>query len=128
MKFETNYCPLCNGILTLKKIAGVNVYSCSTSFNIQELDGLKSISHYSVEMDEHMSIQHMYIYPYAIDNFGNESKSRVYKYCEKTYEDFDDPNGNFTYYKLKFVLQTSRINPEPYHKLNERLQMLLIIS
>jgi hypothetical protein len=39
-------------------------------------------SHYEVETDGKQTIQHIYAFPYAIDNFANAGKSRVYLWGE----------------------------------------------
>lgn len=70
-KFETNCCPLCGKILTLRKIAGVAVFQCPTSSS-------HHTTHYEVEMDTSNCIQHLYLGDWSIDNFLNNTRSRVY--------------------------------------------------
>lgn len=74
MRFQTHECPLCNQVLRLKSVAGVTVYFCPTECNQEG----NYKSHYEVESDAKQSIQHIYAFPYAVDNYANSGKSRVY--------------------------------------------------
>jgi len=74
MRFQTHECPLCKRVLRLKKMAGVTVYYCPDEFAL----GNNGKSHYEVEADDKQTIQHIYAYPYAVDNFANASRSRIY--------------------------------------------------
>lgn len=73
--------------------------------------------HYEVEMDERTAIQHMYVLPYAIDNFKDESKSRVYKIIP-----VDDRNH---FNRWKFVMQTAHIRADTSSNLLDRIQRLM---
>lgn len=72
MKFQINVCPLCNKSLRLKKVAGVNVYSCAAA-------SIHGNSHYEVECDQNTIIQHIYVDDWCIDNVDSSIKSRVHK-------------------------------------------------
>jgi len=110
MKFQTNTCPLCNKVCTLKKIAGVTVFSCPT-----EAQGLpKPKSHYEVEFDSKTEIQHIILFPFAIDTFGNSSKSRVY-HAHNT----EDQQ------KWRLVMEVPVIRAEEESKMLERINKLV---
>ena len=106
MKFECNICPLCDSVLRLRQMAGVNVFECPS-----HCSGIDSASHYQVEVDSRIEVQHIIIYPYAIDTFGNQPMSRVYK--------FNDSN------KCQLIMEIPRIHAEASDKLTERIQKLL---
>lgn len=73
MRFQTHECPLCNKVLQLKRISGVTTYYC-----LDEGPEGSYTSHYEVESDAKESIQHIYAFPYAVDNFASSKRSRVY--------------------------------------------------
>lgn len=73
MRFQTQECPLCNKVLRLKSMSGVTTYYCP-----EEGPEGSYESHYEVESDAKQSIQHIYAFPYAVDNFANSRKSRAY--------------------------------------------------
>lgn len=97
---HTNECPLCGKVLLIKKASGVTVYSCPAGDK----------SHYELERDAKETIQHFYAFPYAIDNFNNSTKSRIYLW-----------DGA----KWKFLREIARIEPGPSEKLLERLQKVI---
>lgn len=72
MKFQINECPLCGVVLKFKSSHGVTTYFCSTEMK----------SHYEVETDGKVCIQHIYAFPYAVDNFASSQRSRIYKWKE----------------------------------------------
>jgi hypothetical protein len=102
MKFQTNECPLCGKVLHLKKVAGVSVYSCLA----------EAKSHYEVEMDSQAIIQHMYVFPYAIDNYDNANRSRVHRWKNN---------------RWSFMKEVTRIQPRPAGELLGHLQTILPI-
>ncbi len=119
INFEIRTCPLCGKVLQYRQVAKVNVYFCPTKVELQGATNVHEINHYEVESDNRAAIQHMYVLPYAIDNFGNESKSRVYK--------IHDQYANKTMMNAwKFVIQTSRIKADTSENLLDRLQKLMI--
>lgn len=103
MKFQTNECPLCNKVLHLKKTSGVSVYTCTA----------EAKSHYEVEMDIKSAIQHMYAFPYAVDNFDNSGRSRVHRWKDN---------------KWSFMREVALINPRPAPELLSHLQNILPIG
>ena len=110
MKFECNICPLCDKVLRLRRLAGVNVFECPGACSSTELP-IDEASHYQVEVDSRIEVQHIIIYPYAIDTFGNQPMSRVYKL---------DNNK-----KCQLIMEIPRIRAEASDKLTERIQKLL---
>jgi hypothetical protein len=76
MKFQTHECPLCGEVLRFGKIAGVSMYYCR---NVGAPGG-NNKSHYEVETDGKETIQHLYAFPYAIDNYASQGRSRVYSW------------------------------------------------
>jgi len=114
-KFETQECPLCKKVLRYKPASKVHVYRCPTEI---KLDGDYHRSHYEVEMDNQMDIQHMYVGNYSIDNFGASStKSRIYKWGES--------DKNPGQWRWKFVVEVARIRPDIEEKLTERLRTFM---
>lgn len=103
MKFQTNECPLCGKILHLKRESGVSVYTCKA----------EAKSHYEVEMDLKASIQHMYAFPYAVDNFDNSGRSRVHRWKNN---------------KWNFMQEVTHIAPRPAAELLSHLQTILPIG
>jgi hypothetical protein len=106
MKFPINKCPLCGKFITFKKVAGVEVYSCHST-----MDDLPEQSHYVVEKDSKLEVQHMYVFPYSIDTFADTPKSRIYKFI-------DD--------RWRLVKETGVIREDTEDKLMERLKNLLM--
>jgi hypothetical protein len=112
MKFPTNVCPLCDTVLKLRRVAGVSVFECPT-----QAEGLvKPKSHYEVELDKQAEIQHIVVMPYAIDTFGNASRSRVYRMVglEEGQQ------------KWRLMMEVPVIRAEAQDKLLERLNKLAI--
>lgn len=99
MKFHIQKCPLCTTILKLKSNFGVLIYYCTA----------EATPHYEVESDQSMTIEHMYAFPYAVDNVDSNHNSRLYKW---------DNN------RWSFVKEVTRLVPEPQEQLLERLQGL----
>lgn len=102
MRFQTHECPLCNKVLRLKSNSGVSTYFCPDEC---ETDGNYK-SHYEVELDTKQSIQHLYAFPYAVDNFANSGKSRVYLW-----------DGN----RWQFFMEVAFITAQPQESLLKHL-------
>lgn len=111
MKFQTNICPLCDKVCTLRKVAGVTVFSCPT----ETKDLPKAKSHYEVEFDSKTEIQHIIVFPFAVDTFGGASKSRVYR--SGGVEDGQQ--------KWRLVMEVPVIRAEEESKMLERLNKLV---
>ena len=112
MKFPTSVCPLCDKVLTLKQVAGVSVFACPT-----QAEGLvKPKSHYEVEMDKKAEIQHIIVMPFAVDTFGDASRSRVYRMVgvEEGQQ------------KWRLMMEVPVIRAEAQDKMLERLNKLAI--
>jgi hypothetical protein len=81
--FPTQACPLCEKMLKFRVVSKVNVYDCPTQSEFSDRDGKTiSKSHYEVEFDDKMSVQHVMVLPYSIDTYGDQKvpmKSRLYK-------------------------------------------------
>lgn len=76
--FPVQVCPLCQEVLKFKKLSGVNVWDCPASVNVTG----QPESHYKVEYDSKMCVQHVIIAPYGIDTYASDHaavKSRIYK-------------------------------------------------
>lgn len=114
MKFETNVCPLCDKVLRLRKIAGVTVYQCDTFIDYEGPTGPYSKYHYEVEVDANMSIQHIYVGCWGIDNYSNATRSRIHKACER--------NGTVGW---KLVTELPYIRPEAADVLLARVNKLM---
>lgn len=97
---HTNECPLCGKVLTIKKSSGVTVLSCPAGDK----------SHYELERDAKTSIVHFYAFPYAIDNFNNSTKSRIYLW-----------DGA----RWKFLREIARVEPGRQELLLGRLQKVI---
>jgi hypothetical protein len=78
MKFQTHECPLCGEVLHFGKMSGVSSYFCRNAGT----PGGNNRTHYEVELDHKESIQHLYAFPYAIDNFASKGSSRVYRWLD----------------------------------------------
>jgi len=114
--FETRQCPLCDKVLQLKVAGKVQVYKCPEEIAFtQEGNDTEARSHYEVELDGQMDVQHMYAGNYAIDNFANGNKSRIYFWSQ----------NDQGYYRWKFVTEVPRINPGPAEKLEGRIKTLM---
>jgi len=109
-KFETNQCPLCGEVLKLRRVCGVNVFSCPTVT-------LSNHTHYEVEVDGQTSIQHMYVGSWSIDNFANSSRSRIYK---------QTPHPSGTGIRWKLMTEVSHIRPDLEASMSERLEKLMM--
>ena len=116
MNFEIETCPLCGEKLNLRKTAGIHIYSCPTKFQHENHQFHNELSHYQVVLDEYMPIQHIYIYPYAVDNYND--KSKIYKYIESG-------DGDTLYHELIHVVTTPQIHADTEEKMSSRLQMIL---
>lgn len=101
MKFQCNTCPLCNKILTFSIINKTNIFSCPVKAN----DEIKS--HYSVVSNNKGMTQIMYIMPFAIYNFSNGEKSKIYK----LYKD-----------EWKLVAETNTIPPSGISSLKNKME------
>lgn len=71
-------------MLKFRVVSRVNVYSCPSEIEyINSVDGTKIVkSHYEVEFDDRISIQHITVLPYCIDTYGSKTEpmqSRIYK-------------------------------------------------
>lgn len=108
MKFQTNICPLCNKSLRLRQVAGVKVFECPTVMKNLPLNSHNS--HYVVESDSLLEIQHMVVLPYSVDTYANSTGSRIYQLVDN---------------KWKFVSATIFIHPAPENVLLGRIQKLL---
>lgn len=77
IKFQTHECPMCKTVLRFGRVSGVTSYWCPN-----QTDGGKPLPHYEVESDGKQTIQHLYAFPYAIDNYANSTRSRVFKWTD----------------------------------------------
>lgn len=103
MKFQVHECPLCGEVLRFGKVAGVSVYNCKNAGT----PGGNNKSHYEVEVDTKETIQHMYAFPYAVDNFASATRSRVYKWQDA---------------KWKLLGEVPRIHAQRHDELMQHLQ------
>lgn len=85
-RFQNQQCPLCNKVLKLKSVAGVTTFYCPDE---DTADGNNN-SHYEVESDGKQTIQHIYAFPYAVDNFDNATRSRIYLWDGKRWQFFKE--------------------------------------
>lgn len=92
-------------------VAGVSIYECPVILN--DLPKNTNSSHYVIEQDYKMEIQHMIVLPYSIDTYADSTKSRIYKVMENRWQ---------------LIHEVATIHPESQDKLLERLQKLLIFS
>ena len=76
MKFQVSECPLCGNTLKMKMAYGVTTYYCAK----------ESKPHYEVEADSKETIQHAYVFPYAVDTYVNSTKSRVYRWRDSRWK------------------------------------------
>lgn len=106
MKFQTHECPLCGEVLRFGKLAGVSTYYCRNA----GIPGGNNKSHYEVEIDAKESIQHMYAFPYAVDNFANATRSRVYKW-----------QGS----RWQLLKEVPLVNPRPHDELLKHLRTFI---
>jgi hypothetical protein len=112
MKFQTNTCPLCESVCRLRQVAGVSIFSCPT-----QVEGFAyPKSHYEVSFDQKSEAQRIVVYPYSIDSFHPEPKSRVY-YTDSRHEDDT--------LRWKLLMEVPLIRPENEVKLRNRLDKLL---
>jgi len=113
ISFETKQCPLCTKVLRYKPASGVHVYMCPTNVELpgNDKNGQYVRSHYEVEIDNKMDVQHMYIGEYSIDNFANANKSRLYRWSQ----------NNHGEWRWKFVVEVARIRADLEEKLSERI-------
>lgn len=114
--FEIRECPLCNKMLQLKVANKVHIYKCPTTIELSQEDKPEIRSHYEVEVDGKMDVQHMYVGVYSIDNFTNGSRSRIYHWSA-------NDKGIF---RWKFVTEVPRIRPAAQNKLEEKIKALLV--
>ena len=108
IKFETNVCPLCSKVMTLRKVAGVTVFQCSTG-------ALTHSTHYEVEVDTTKCIQHMYVGDWSIDNFSNATRSRLYRQSN---------NGSGSI-KWRLMKEVPFLRPDLEERMLERIQQLV---
>jgi hypothetical protein len=66
--------------------------------------------HYEVESDGKQMIQHLYAFPYAVDNYANNNKSRVFKWNDG---------------KWKFVKEVPFITPRPHDEILNYLKSVV---
>ena len=106
MRFQNQQCPLCNKVLKLKSLAGVLTYYCPD----EDTEGGNNTSHYEVESDGKQTIQHIYAFPYAIDNFANATRSRVYHW-----------GGS----RWKFIAEIPLVSPQAPDTLRQYLNLVV---
>lgn len=116
-KFEIGICPLCNKGLQFKMLSGVSVYSCPTQVEWNSISGPRSKTHYEVECDKRLSIQHVYVMPYGIDSLGDSLTSRIYKMVPATESGKED--------KYRFVVEVPMIKLDTSENLLARIQTLV---
>ncbi|CAM6006096.1 unnamed protein product [Sphagnum balticum] len=101
-------------MLKFRVVSKVNVYDCPTKSEFSDRDGMTvSKSHYEVEFDDKMSVQHVMIMPYSIDTYGDQKaplKSRLYKLTEG---------------KWRFVKEVPRIKEDTEENLLKRIANFL---
>lgn len=115
INFPNTSCPLCGKMLRLRKVSGVTVYDCASTFDFYGPGGLRPKSHYEVECDKEQCIQHVYVDDWCVDTFGKSTKSRLHKL--QTQE-----NGPS---RWKFVVEVPRIHADEEAKLRDRIQKLV---
>jgi hypothetical protein len=120
IKFETKVFPLCDQVLRYRLVSKVNVYDCPTQFEYRTLSSETlqvanaHRSHYEVEYDQKgMGVQHIYIRPWSIDNFENET--RLHKFQISQY-------GTDV---LQFVADTPLIHADTEEKILARINTLV---
>lgn len=106
MRFQNHECPLCNKVMRLKSVAGVSTFYCPDD----DLEPGNNTSHYEVESDGKQTIQHMYAFPYAVDNYASATRSRVY-YWKGT--------------RWHFITEVPAILPQPQDTLKKYLELLI---
>jgi hypothetical protein len=89
--------------MRFKSVAGVSTFYCP------DTEGGNNTSHYEVESDGKQTIQHIYAFPYAIDNFSNATRSRVYHW-----------KGN----RWHFIAEMPYINPQSLDILRQYLHLV----
>lgn len=104
MKFETRECPLCGEVLRFGKIAGVSSYYCK---NVGTPGG-NNKTHYEVEIDTKESLQHIYVFPYSIDNVASSGRTRVYKWKDA---------------RWRFIKEVQRIHILAHEELYQHLHL-----
>lgn len=75
MKFSKNVCPICDKVLKLKQINKNCVFECSTKDN-----NIKSSSHYTVEVNKDVEMQHINMFPFIVFNTNKSKSSKLYQY------------------------------------------------
>ena len=85
--------------MRLKINSGVHTYYCIG----------EEKPHYEVESDFKITIEHMYAFPYAVDNYESSKDSRVYRWENN---------------KWKFIREFNRLAPEPQLQLREKLRII----
>lgn len=82
--FSTNVCPLCHRVLHLKRVAGVSVFACHETIELETAVGRQLQSHYEVECDASETIQHVYTMPFCIDNYASTNVSKIWRFNNTT--------------------------------------------
>lgn len=113
--FPNTSCPLCGKMLKLRKVSGVTVYDCPTTFDFHGPMGIKPKSHYEIECDVKECIQHVYVDDWCIDTFAKSTKSRIHKANHQE-------NGPT---RWRFVVEVPRIMADEETRLRERIQKLV---
>jgi hypothetical protein len=106
---------LCGKVLKFSIASRVNVYSCSTQFEVLTDEGVTSGSHYEIRFDEKTDVQRMVMEPYVVDTDGKSFRSRIYKVY---------PNEQGEGSKWFLVKEVNRIREDTENNLRERLSCL----
>lgn len=113
--FPTQVCPLCEKVLRYKKLSGVQVWDCPS-----EVSPLgRPMSHYQVEYDAQMCVQHVVVDAFSIDTYATESglpKSRIYK---------TTPAEGFGAPKWRLVKEVPKIDASTEENLRKRIHTFL---
>lgn len=119
--FPTQECPLCGKVLRYRLVSGVSVYDCPTQFQFLRsrggVDYMASKSHYEVEYDAKLAIQHIVVLPYGIDTATDDFKSNIFKFFPTELE-----NG---VNKWRFITKVPRIKEDTEENLLKRLKNLI---
>lgn len=106
MRFQSQQCPLCNQVLKLKSSCGVSTFYCPA----ENTEGGSNTSHYEVESDGKQTIQHFYAFPFAVDNYINATRSRIYHW-----------KGT----RWQFLTEVPRIDPQETGVLRQYLNLVV---
>ena len=83
IRFQTHECPLCKNVMRFGRVSGVTTYWCPTQTDTGK-------PHYEVESDGKQTIQHIYAFPYAMDNYANSTRSRLFKWTDGKWKLFKE--------------------------------------